>query len=214
MKVYLSPSDQWKNIVADKEHSEAKHCTEIANACKVYLENNGISVIVGNNSKEKSYPSRVKESNNWGADLHVAIHTNAGGGKGTEVLCWHSSKDNAYVKSIYEEVSNLTPTKDRGIKVNDNLYEISNTNCVTVYIEVEFHDNKDCENWIDANIDNISKAIARGICKAKGIKFDESETELTSLYKVQIGAFKNKANAEKLANELKSKGYSTYITRG
>lgn len=32
------------------------------------------------------------------------------------------------------------------------------------------------------------------------------------LYKVQLGAFKNKANAEKLEKELKDKGYDTYIT--
>lgn len=33
----------------------------------------------------------------------------------------------------------------------------------------------------------------------------------TKLYKVQVGAFKNRANAEKLANELKNKNISTYI---
>ena len=31
------------------------------------------------------------------------------------------------------------------------------------------------------------------------------------LYKVQVGAFANRANAEKLLNELKSKGYSAFI---
>lgn len=32
------------------------------------------------------------------------------------------------------------------------------------------------------------------------------------LYKVQMGAFKNKANAEALAEKLKKDGYDTYIT--
>lgn len=31
------------------------------------------------------------------------------------------------------------------------------------------------------------------------------------LYKVQVGAFSNRANADKLCNELKSKGYSAFI---
>lgn len=31
------------------------------------------------------------------------------------------------------------------------------------------------------------------------------------LYRVQVGAFANRANAEKLCNELKSKGYSAFI---
>lgn len=33
----------------------------------------------------------------------------------------------------------------------------------------------------------------------------------STLYRVQVGAFANKANAEKLVNELKSKGYSAFI---
>ena len=33
----------------------------------------------------------------------------------------------------------------------------------------------------------------------------------SKLYRVQVGAFKNKANAEKLAAELKGKGYSVII---
>lgn len=31
------------------------------------------------------------------------------------------------------------------------------------------------------------------------------------LYRVQVGAFSNKSNADKLANELKSKGYSAFV---
>lgn len=33
----------------------------------------------------------------------------------------------------------------------------------------------------------------------------------SKLYRVQVGAFANRANAEKLLNELKSKGYSAFI---
>ena len=33
----------------------------------------------------------------------------------------------------------------------------------------------------------------------------------TKLYRVQVGAFSNKSNADKLVNELKSKGYSAFV---
>ena len=33
----------------------------------------------------------------------------------------------------------------------------------------------------------------------------------SKLYKVQVGAFENRSNAEKLLNEIKSKGYSAFI---
>jgi N-acetylmuramoyl-L-alanine amidase len=33
----------------------------------------------------------------------------------------------------------------------------------------------------------------------------------TKLYRVQVGAFANRANADRLCNELKSKGYPAFI---
>lgn len=219
MKVYLSPSDQWSNTVADGEHSEAYHCTQIANKTKTYLEENGYTVKVGDNSKEKTYSKRVTDSNNWDADLHVCIHTNAGGGQGTLMLAYPTSVSNKYVKSIYTEVANLTPTTDRGIQSRTDLYEIKKTKCVCAYIEVDFHDNGVVEEWIDNNIDNIAKAICNGICKADNkIMKDNttkantsSNTASTTLYRVQCGAFSDKANAEKLETKLKESGFDCYI---
>ena len=40
------------------------------------------------------------------------------------------------------------------------------------------------------------------------------EPEQPKLYRVQVGAYKNKASAVKLANELKSKGYKAIIKEG
>ena len=66
MKVYLSPSDQWSNIVAGGEHSEAFHCNKIAEYARAYLELNGYEVKIGSSVKENTYKNRVKESNEWG----------------------------------------------------------------------------------------------------------------------------------------------------
>lgn len=208
MKIYLSPSDQTGNIVADKEHSEQYHCSQIANATKKYLEMNDYTVKIGDNSEQGTYPQRVKDSNAWGADLHVCIHTNAGGGEGTSMFTYPTSVKDKYVVGIYNEVAALTPTKDRGIQSRSDLYEIVNTVCVCAYLEAEFHDNVSLENWIDENVDNIGKAIARGICKADGKEFI---CEGNDLYKVQVGAFKSYNNAVKLKDELKQKGYDCFI---
>lgn len=43
------------------------------------------------------------------------------------------------------------------------------------------------------------------------VKAALSEPETNKLYKVQVGAFSKKANADRLAEELKGKGYQTYI---
>lgn len=217
-KVYLSPSDQWSNTVADKAHSEAYHCKQIAQSTQKYLKANGFSVKVGDNSKEGSYAKRVTDSNKWGAGLHICIHTNAGGGKGTEVICHPSSKNDKYVKSVYNRVAKLTPTSDRGIKTNTGLYEINKTKAVCVYIEVEFHDNLTTENWIDNNLDAIGKAIAQGVCDAEGKSFTSgtstssgSKPSSGKLYTVQVGAYSKKANADTQAKNLKKDGFDAYV---
>ena len=38
-------------------------------------------------------------------------------------------------------------------------------------------------------------------------------TQVGTMYKVQVGAFSVKANAEKLVTDLKSKGYNSFITQ-
>ena len=211
MKVYLSPSDQWSNIVAGGKHSEAFHCIKIADYARAYLELNGYEVKVGSSVAENSYKDRVKESNEWGADLHIPIHTNAGGGKGTMMLCYPTRINNIYVKNIYKEVAKLTSTEDKGIQTTNNLYEINATKCVTAYLECEFHDNEETEKWIDNNEKELGRAIAKGICNADGkVNFAELDN-LNKFYKVQVGAFHNRKNAEKLKKELTKNGYNCYI---
>lgn len=176
MLIYLSPSDQWTNPAAGSGHSEAYHCTQIAVAAKKYLEMYGYKCFIGDNTREGSYPARAKESNMLGADLHIAIHTNAGGGQGTEMICYPGKQNNPYIVNVYNCVASLTPTVDRGIRQRTNLYEVNYTNCTCVYIEVEFHDNQTYERWIDANIDNIGYEIAHGVCMTDGISMIKSET--------------------------------------
>ncbi|HHV51694.1 MAG TPA: SPOR domain-containing protein, partial [Clostridiales bacterium] len=66
------------------------------------------------------------------------------------------------------------------------------------------------------NADKMAKAIFEGIAKTyPAVKKQETKPAEQSgtgkMYKVQIGAFNSRANAEKLAAELKSKGYDPFI---
>ena len=214
MKVYLSPSDQWSNTVAGGKHSEAFHCIKIADYARAYLELNGYEVKVGSSVAENTYKDRVKESNEWGADLHIPIHTNAGSGHGTLMLCYPTRINNRYVHNIYKEVAGLTPTEDKGIQATNNLYEINATKCVAAYLECEFHDNEDTEKWIDNHEKELGRAIAKGVCIADGKPHFAELTNLKKFYKVQVGAFHNRKNAEKLKKELSEKGYNCYIVEG
>lgn len=213
MKVYLSPSTQYDNIYSGVSTSEAEVCYDIATYCEAALKRNGIDVKKG--SRESSMESRVTESNNWGADYHIPIHTNAGGGKGTEVFAWHTCLDDALVKAVYNEVANLSPGSDRGIKNGDNLYEVNSTTAICCYIECEFHDTYG--KWIYEHKKELGEAIAKGVITSAGKPFIESAAQTPSsknLYRVQVGAFEKKENAETLKKELESKGYSVFISYG
>lgn len=68
--------------------------------------------------------------------------------------------------------------------------------------------------------ERVAKAIAKGVCSHLGVKYvpkaepkPASKPVGNALYKVQVGAFADPKNADKLAEELKRKGYSTYIVR-
>ena len=70
-KIYLSPSDQTKNMYAGGLGTEQQHCTEIAKCAKIALEAHGFEVKIGDNHRDELYPQRVAESNSWGADMHI-----------------------------------------------------------------------------------------------------------------------------------------------
>lgn len=216
MRIYLSPSDQNDNKYAYGDYTEAQICRKIAeSALKHINRQTGMTAKLA--GKSLSISERVSESNEWGADVHMAIHTNAGGGDGTLVLCWKGNKNNKYVKAIYNSVASLTPTSDDGIRENTSLYEIKNSVAVCVYLEVEFHDNSTYAKWIVNHIDDIGEAIAKGVCSAAGIPYktmssSNSNTSSTKkLYRVQVGAYKNLSNAEKIAADLKKDGHSVYV---
>lgn len=168
-KIYLSPSSQFENKYSGVNTNEAETCRKIASYAKAALERNGYVVKQGANTTTFEMDDRTAESNTWGADIHIAIHTNAGGGQGTEVFAYSGSMSDKYVKAIYNEVAKTSVGSDRGIRNGDNLYEVVNTNAVCVYIECEFHDTNGA--WIVQNVKNLGEAITRGVCKAEGKTF-------------------------------------------
>ena len=208
MKIYLSASNQTDNIYnTQAKMSECDVCFLIAQKIQDYLSSiNGIESKLG--GKHDTMASKVKASNEFGSDYHICIHTNAGGGKGTEVYIAPKNINDTIVNKVYKNVANLTPNPDRGIKNGLFLYEVNHTNAKCIYIEVEFHDSYG--DWIFENIDEIAYAIASSFGKV------ELYTTVNSnnLFKVQVGAFTTLERAERYKKELKSKyNIDTYIVK-
>lgn len=106
---------------------------------------------------------RASAANSWGADLYVSIHSNAGGGNGTEVWIG-SEKSRDIAVRIVNNISSLGYAS-RGVKVQGidgpNLYVLKNTNMPALLIEQCFIDSK--KDILGFNPDSMADAIVAGI---------------------------------------------------
>ena len=181
-KVYLSPSCQYDNAYAYGNTTEAVQCIKIANACKTALERSGISVKM---PSDNSLVNRCAESDKWGADLHVPIHTNAFNKKttGTRVYYYDgSTKGYNAAKAIYGVLAPFTPGTSEGVSANNGLLEVNRPTAPTAYVEVDFHDVPSIAKWIIENTTAIGEKIAQGICKYFGVTY-KTATSSTSTTK-------------------------------
>lgn len=171
MKIYLSPSAQPANNYAAGDTNEQAQCNRIAEAAKSALVRCGFAVRKA--PEGQGYKDSVDESNAWGADLHIPIHTNAGGGAGTVVFVHRgTAKQMQYAQPIYDEVQAISPgTTNYGVRVNSGLYELGYTTATAVYVECEFHDRADLATWIIEHTTELGEAIARGVCKGAGVTY-------------------------------------------
>ena len=200
-KIYLSPSDQTANKYAYGSTNEAVQCRRIADAAEKALKRCGFEV---KNNKTGSMQARVEESDKWGADLHVPIHTNAYNKSvtGTRIFCWNKTGEGYKAsKAIYNVLAPVTPGTSENISVKTDLYEIKYPSAASVYIEVDFHDVARIAQWIIEHVVDIGEAIAKGICNHYGVKYVAPAAAKT--YKVVLGEYKTEAEAEAALDKVK-----------
>lgn len=212
-KIYLSPSEQPDNLYAYSNTNEKAVCCEISAYAEKALKRNGFEVIVGTST---SLGNRCSEADKWGADLYIPVHTNAYNGKvsGTRMFCYRLSGEGYKAcKAIYDVLAPLTPGKSENIKARPELYEVKIPKAPTVYIEVDFHDVPDIAKWIVENTKRIGEAICKGVCNHYGVTYKaEVEKPATKkMYRVQVGAYSEKPNAEAMLAKLKKAGFDGYI---
>lgn len=179
-KIYLSPSDQGKNAYAFGNTTEKIQCDRIADALEIALKRCGMLVI---NNKTASMADRVAESNAWGADLHMPLHTNAFNGvvMGTRIFSYDLIGEGYKAAvAIFEELAPITPGTSENVKAYPALYEVRASNAPCVYIETEFHDTEDGAKWIIEHTTDIAEAICRGVCKYFGINYIPAKAAATA----------------------------------
>lgn len=175
----------------------------------------------------------VASCNAHKVDLDVSIHFNSGAkdksgnGKttGVEVLVYSaSSKANPFAEKVCKAVSSLG-FKNRGIKYRSDLAVLKNTKAPSMLVECCFVDDKDdvqlyhCQEMAEAIVlgitgqrMQISAGPADQDAAAEGVETAVSNTK--RLYRVQVGAYSAKRNADAMLAKIRGLGIDAVIVSG
>ena len=191
----------------------------IALACRDALEKHGVSVKMSRTKDENDPLSEeIKKCNAFSPDLAIDIHNNAGGGDGAEVFYHYGGgKSKTLAENILAEIVKVGQNS-RGAKIRKNSYGkdyygfIRETPCPSVIVECAFVDNASDLKILatESQRKTMGEAIAKGILKTLGI---EIQADRGTLYRVQVGAYLLKSNAEAMQKKIKAVGFDAFIVK-
>lgn len=169
----------------------------------------------------------VEKCNAHTVDLDVSIHFNSGAadqkgnGKttGVETFVYSaSSKAKVYADMVCKAVSALGFT-NRGVKYSTSLYFLKNTKAPAMLVECCFVDDKDDVERYDyfsmasAIVKGITGQSVQNVPESKPVGSDEETATgpTGALYRVQVGAYSKKGNADAMADKLRKEGFDAFI---
>lgn len=168
--------------------------------------------------------TRTNGVNAWKADIHVSIHFNANTGKwgtwtGVETYIYpNSASGMKLAQAIHPSMVKAMGLRDRGIK-SANFHMVRETKMPAILLELGYMDSSiDIKKLRDDNVlknagIELAKAVAAyaGLKKKPEPKPAPKPVAKKGLYKVQVGAFSQRGNADRLLKELEAKGFKGFI---
>ena len=171
-RIYISPSTQEHNIGVTPFMTEEAEMNKIADLLMPLLDRDGRYEFKRNLPVMDVYQI-ARDSNKFNADIHLAIHSNAGGGEGTEAYAYGPGTNSERLsRCLYNQIAPLSPEKDRGIKFNKSFCEMGDwVNATSALIELDFHDNAAGAAWIATSHQAIANGLYHGICDYYGYDY-------------------------------------------
>lgn len=162
-----------------------------------------------------SVESRCKAANDWGADFCLSIHHNAfqgipwDGGGVTAFSCPGSEAGRQYRDAIYDGViaaGNL-PGNRAAPKQEKAFIALKQTRAPAVLMEYGFMDSRADAPVIltEAYAKAVAYATMEAIAQVAGLK------RKPRLYRVQVGAFSLRENAENMLKSLENAGFEGFL---
>lgn len=218
-KIYINPGHSNVDPGAVGYETERKLNVKVSAYMNAYLLANYDCQTMVTDGANNSLSAVANEANKWGADLLVSNHFNAGLGDGYEALVY--SEERIPLGQVFEKYVKATGQNSRGVKIRPELAVLRLTNMPAVLNEGAFVDNKkDIEDWNDdAELKKLGIAYAQAAAEyleleKKAVSPAPADPEAEStLYRVQVGAFKVKANAEAMLAKVKAAGFTDAYIR-
>ena len=234
-KVAIDPGHGGRDPGAVYEGRQEKDdVLELALAVGQILEDSGVDVVYTRVDDVYNTPfEKATMGNNSGADLFVSFHRNAmptpGSANGAEVLVYSDEGLPAQVaRNVLAELSEAG-FADRGVIERKNLVVLRRTQMPAVLLEVGFIDNPEDNQIFDSEFEQIAQGIADGILESVGLESapapdtggtepqpqpprpEQEPPEQETLYRVQVGAYRERNNAYDMLNQLLAEGFPAFI---
>lgn len=198
-------------------------CDKIEKKLKAYEGYELIRLDDTTGKKDIDLKVRTDKANSFGADFYLSIHHNAGiyGGKGGGVVAYVYTKVDKqtleWQKDLYNAIIERT-----GLKGNrstplamKNLHECRKSKMPCVLLECGFMDSATDVPIIltEDFAEKVATACVEVLVRKGGLKEKKVEQPTTdkTIYRVQVGAYYVKANAENMQKKLKADGYDAII---
>lgn len=195
MKIFLDPGHNYSGSdtgAAGNGLKEQEITFYIAEKTKLKLEEAGLDVKmsrenltdnVGYGSTSSSLYQRAKMANDWGADLFISIHCNAGGGTGTETYSYQAGITNGHklAEDVQKRIIALTGLRDRGVKTA-NFAVLKNTEMPAILVETAFIDNTGSDALLlgsESGQDLFAEGITQGVLDYLLIDYEKEDLTMT-----------------------------------
>lgn len=219
----------------NENYREARRMWTLAKLLEKALKEMGMEVTMTRKDPEKDLALVKRGEKSRDHDLFLSLHSNAAQREDADhiVIFCPTERENSEVHEIslrlakkmaplltnvmgvkekeYRIASVLSADdRDQNGKKDDDYYGVlhgaATVGTPALIVEHSFHTNKRAADWLmdDANLEKL--ALCEAECIADFFKVEKP------VYRVQVGAYTKRQNAEKMAKKLKENGFPCFIT--
>ncbi len=187
---------------------------KLALAVGKILQNRGVDVTYTRTNDVYQTPfQKAQIANQDEADFLISFHRNSSPMQnqysGVETLVYdRSGKKLEMAENINKELEKVG-FQNLGIKERPGLVVLRRSKMPALLVETGFINNTEDNQLYDEKFQQVAQAIADGILDT--LDMEQHMKPQPTLYRVQVGLFRQKENAERLNYQLTQQGYPSYI---